>query len=174
MKRYSLVFFLVGSLVMIFVLTKTGEPLKTPSTPAGIINLELAFTQAKTETVINTWATINSTDTLAAARLNTWLDFIFIFFYSGLLFLSSKMITRTFAGAFGRAGRLVARAAILAGILDVLENTGMLLSLAGQGSAFISLATGICSAIKWGLALIAVLYVITGVVGMLRSGISNR
>ena len=69
---------------------------------------------------------------------------------------------------------MVAKAALLAGILDGLENTGMLISLAGHGSAFISLATGVCSAIKWGLAILALFYVITGGVAFLRSAVRNR
>jgi hypothetical protein len=65
-------------------------------------------------------------------------------------------------GPVVKAGNLVAKGALLAGILDIIENAGMLLTLNGQGSSAISFCTTFVSVIKWGLALIAVLYVLTG------------
>ena len=114
---------------------------------------------------MNAWAPNDTIDNIAVATRNTWLDFIFIFFYSIFLFLASKAISRSIAGKFGRAGTWIAKGALLAGCLDVLENTGMLLTLAGKGSETIALATTICSVIKWGLAAVAVLYVLTGAIG---------
>ncbi len=169
MQKYSILFFLIGSLTMAVIVTMQGESLKTKDTPLGVLNLELAFNSANTATVLNAWAPNTSVDNIAVAKKNTWLDFIFIFFYPIFLFLASKAISRSFGGWFGRAGKLVAKAAILAGLLDVIENTGMLLSLSGKGSAAIVLCTSVCSSIKWTLALLAVLYVITGGIGLLRA-----
>ena len=169
MKKYSIPFFLLGSLVMVYVMTRSGAPLKTATTPHGILDLEFAYNTTKTNTVINAWAPNSRVDNIATAIQNTWLDFIFLFFYSIFLFLASKKISRLFGGAFGKAGRSIAWGALLAGFLDILENTGMLLTLSGHGSGTIAFCTSFCSVIKWGLALIAVLYVVTGSVGLLRA-----
>lgn len=169
MKKYFLLFFLIGSLAMTVVMTKTGEPLKTPATPHGILDLEFAYNTAKTNTVINTWASINSVDTIAAAKWNTWLDFVFLFFYAIFLNLASNRLSVSFGGAFGKAGRFIAKGALFAGLLDIIENFGMLLTLSGYGSGPVAFFTSLSSVIKWALALIAVLYVLTGAIGLLRA-----
>jgi hypothetical protein len=171
MKKYSILFFLVGSLVMVYVMTSTGASLKTTNTPRGILDLEFAYNTTKTNIVLTAWAPNSSIDNIAAAKFNTWLDYIFLFFYSIFLFLASKSISKSFAGAFGKAGKLIAKGALIAGCLDVLENTGMLLTLSGRGSGTVAFCTSFCSIIKWGLALLAVLYVIMGGVGLLRASL---
>ena len=60
------------------------------------------------------------------------------------------------------AGNIIAIAALFAGFFDVLENIGMLLSLHGHISGSIAFFTTFFSVIKWVLAGIAVLYVLTG------------
>ena len=160
MKKYTIPFFLIGSLVMVYVMTKTGAPLKTPGTLHGILDLEFAYNTAKASTVINAWT---SSGSIAAAKLNTWLDFLFLFFYSFFLFFACKIIAQIFDGAIAKAGHLIAKGALLAGLLDILENTGMLLTLNGHTSASIAFLTTFFSVIKWALALVAVLYILTGV-----------
>lgn len=170
MKRTLLVFFLLGSLAMIYVMGRTGAPLKTSGTPSGILNLEFAYNAEKIDAVFSSWTADKEKDIMGAARLNTQLDFIFIFFYVGFLFLAARAIARSFGGKFGSAGRLVSRLALVAGLLDILENTGMFISMgAGKGSDTTGMFTSGCSIVKWLLALVAVLYVLTGAVAFLRS-----
>ncbi len=171
MKKYSLLFFLIGSLAMAVVMTRNGATLKTPATPHGILDLELAYNSEKTSTVLNAWAPVNSIDNIAAAKYNTWLDFIFIAFYPIFLFLACKKISKSFGGGFGRAGRLIAKGALAAGCLDVLENTGMLLTLSGSGSGMVAFCTAFCSMLKWMLVILALLYILTGMVALLRARI---
>ena len=169
MQKYSILLFLIGSLTMAVIVTMQGESLKTKDTPLGVLNLELAFNSNNTATVLNAWAPNASVDNIAVAKKNTGLDFIFLFFYPIFLFLASKVISRSFGGWFRKAGKLIAKGALLAGLLDIVENVGMLLTLSGKGSGAIALCTSVCSSIKWALALLAVLYVITGGVGLLRA-----
>ena len=173
MRKYSLLFFLIGALTMAVIVTIDGEPLKTKDTPLGILNLEFAYNSAKTATVLDAWVPNPPDDRIAIAKHNTWLDFIFLFFYSIFLFLASTAISRVFGGWFGRIGKLIAKGAIVAGLLDTVENTGMLLTLSGKGSDAIALCTTICSVIKWALALLAVLYVMTAGLGLLRSRLTR-
>ena len=53
----------------------------------------------------------------------------------------------------------MAKAALIAGMLDILENTGMLLTLNGHLSQYITLLTFIFSISKWILVIAAILYV---------------
>ncbi len=169
MKKYAIIFFLLGSLVMVYVMATTDATLKTPATPHGILDLEFAYNTTKATVVMDAWAPNGVVDNIAAAKFNTWLDYIFLFFYSIFLFLASKEIARSFGGVFGRVGKLIARGSLVAGFLDVIENSGMLLTLSAHGSGTIAFCTSFCSIIKWALALLAVLYVMMGAVGLLRA-----
>jgi hypothetical protein len=166
MKKLLLPFFFLGTIAMMVVMSRTGAILKTPETPMGILNLEFAYSTAKTTPVINSWASLNKADVIAAAKNNTYWDFVFLFFYAGFLFLACKKIAAKISGPVSKAGNLIAKGALVAGFLDILENTGMLLTLSNQGSSNIAFATTFVSVIKWGLALIAVLYVLTDVIAL--------
>jgi hypothetical protein len=166
MKKLLLPFFLVGTIAMMVVMAKTGAILKTPAAPMGILDLEFAHNTAKTTPIINSWASINNADVITAAKNNTYWDFVFLFFYAGFLFLACKKIAVKTNGGFSRAGRLIAKGALWAGFLDIIENTGMLLTISSNGSNTIALCTTIISIIKWALAIIAVLYMLTGLLAL--------
>ena len=161
MKKYTIPFFLLGSVVMIYVMAKTGAPLKTPATLHGILDLEFAYNAEQTTVEIQAWASL---DNIVAAKLNTWLDFLFLFFYSLFLFFACKKIAGTFHGMVAKSGQLIAKGALVAGFLDILENMGMLIALNGHISGSIALCTTFVSVIKWVLAIMALLYVLTGVI----------
>lgn len=147
---------------MMVVMSKSGAVLKTATTPQGILNLEFAYNTSQTKNIINAWQLSNQPEKLQAAIINTFFDFVFLFFYAGFLFLACKKIAATIKGPVAKAGNYIARAALLAGIFDVLENTGMLLTLYGHTSNSIAFLTVSFSVIKWTLAIIAVVYVLTG------------
>jgi hypothetical protein len=163
MRKYAIPISLAGSVFMAYVISRTGSTLKTASTPLGILDLEFAYDTAKTSVVMNAWAPANNTDNIAAAKLNTGLDFIFLFFYSLLLFFACKKIAQTFPGTVEKAGNLVAKGALFAGLFDVLENAGMLLTLSNYTAGLIAFLTTFFSVMKWALATIAVMYVLTGI-----------
>lgn len=162
MKKFLLPFFFVGTVLMIWVMAKTGAPLKTPATPLGILDLEFAYNSTKTTAVINAWYEPSHPHKILVAIYNTCWDFLFLFFYAGFLFLACKKIALQVKGPVSKLGNLLARGALLAGVFDILENIGMLLSLHGHIHQFISIFTFIFSVIKWALAIFAVLYVLTG------------
>ena len=166
MKKLLLPFFLIGTIALMVVMAKTGAVLKTPEAPNGILNLEFAYNTTKTTPIINSWASISHTDVITAAKINTYWDFLFLFFYADFLFLACKKIAAKTSGSFSRAGKLIAKGALWAGFLDIIENAGMLLTLNNQGSSTIALCTTVISIIKWMLALVAVLYVLTGLLAL--------
>lgn len=160
MKKLLLPLFFVGTLAMMVVMAKTGATLKTDEAPMGILNLEFAYNTSKTNPIINSW---QQTDNIEAAKINTYWDFFFLFFYAGFLFFVCKKIAANIKGFTALAGNIIAKGAIIAGFLDVIENAGMLITLNNQGSSVIAFCTTFVSIIKWGLAIIAVLYMLTGI-----------
>lgn len=166
MKKLLLPFFFIGTIAMMVVMAKTGAILKTPEAPMGILSLEFAYNNSKTTPIINSWASISRADVITAAKHNTYWDFLFLFFYAGFLFMACKKIAAKTASGFSKAGNNLAKGALLAGFLDIIENIGMLLTLDDQGSSAIALGTTIVSIIKWILALFAVLYVLSGLLAL--------
>lgn len=141
-------------------MAKTGATLKTPATAIGIIDLEFAYSSEKAFTVINAWKN-GPVDKIPAAKNNTFFDFIFLFFYSLFLYHTCKLIAVSFSGFLWITGRLTAKLTLAAGLLDVFENVGMLITLQGHISDGCSLLTFIFSITKWIIILAAVMYIIT-------------
>lgn len=160
MRKYFFSIIAVGSLVMVMVMSKTGATLKTPATPLGILNLEFAYNGAKADIVLNAWQPNEKYNNIEVAESNTWLDFIFLFFYSPFLYKACKILSGTYNGNLQKTGLLLANGALMAGFLDILENAGMLFTLQGNINNSILLLTTIVSIIKWILALAAVAYLL--------------
>jgi hypothetical protein len=161
MKKINWLFLVGGTFIMIYIMAVTGKSLKTPATPMGIVNLELAYNMAKTRTVLDAWSDgFTDARNIHAAIKNTWLDFVFLFFYALFLFYACKTISESYTGFTAMLGRLMAAGALNAGLFDIAENAGMLVTLNGFPSASISLFTTVCSVIKWVLALSALAYVL--------------
>ena len=159
LKNRRLIILLAGTLLMTAVMTIHGASLKTPGTPKGILNLEFAYNTAQASSVLNAWAATSATNNIIQAKMNTWLDFIYLFFYSLFFFDACQLLASSFSGSIRITGNLLAKGALIAGMLDILENTGMLLTLNGHLSQYITLLTFIFSISKWILVIAAILYV---------------
>ncbi|MEI8059099.1 MAG: hypothetical protein WCG67_02980 [Ferruginibacter sp.] len=164
MKKYSLLILLLGTGIMIVVMGKTGAPLKTSTTPKGIINLEFAYDTATTNIITQAWAPNANTDNITAAKTNTYLDFIFIFFYALFLFFTCDKIARI---SKSNIGKLIANGIIWAGLLDILENAGMLMTLSGKVSGTVTFLTTFFSVLKWTLVATAIGYVLLGTIQLI-------
>jgi hypothetical protein len=162
MKKLLIPLFLLGTGFMMYIMAQTSALLKTPETKLGIINLELERDVVKTRAIIKAWAPTANSDRINVAKINTYWDLLFLFFYAGLLYLLCNFIGANTSGKLSSAGYVIANAAIVAGIADVMENTGMLFSLNGLISPIVSFCTVFFSAIKWVLVIIAILYVLAG------------
>jgi len=162
MKKINWLFLVAGTFIMMYIMASTGRSLNTPATPLGILNLEFAYNSYRANAVIEAWAPIDSNgiDNISVAIKNTWLDFIFLFFYSLFLFYACKSIAESFTGFIYKLGLLFAMGALNAGLLDIAENAGMLITLNGFSTGSMALFTTICSVIKWVLALSALVYVL--------------
>lgn len=166
MKKFPLLFFFLGTAVMMIVMARTGAPLKTSATPLGILDLEFAHNAGKVSKVITAWSAPDGMNRMAAAHTNTYFDFLFLFFYAGFLFLAYRKIAAAIQGPVTVWGNRIAAGALLACFLDILVNAGMLVSLGGSVSDGVALCTTVVSVAKWSLAIVAVLFVLTGLISL--------
>ena len=163
MQKLIYPFLIIGTAVMIYIMMSTGAPLKTASTPKGILNLEFAYDKIHTDAVLNAWS---SGDKKEAAIQNTLWDFCFLFFYSLFLFTSCKKLSTKFdiMDWKYKASRSFAKLAILAGLLDVGENLGILQTLRCGGNDTVAMITTACAAVKWVLVILVILFALFALV----------
>ena len=158
MLKYFLLMVTIGTLLMVIVMQQTGTSLKTQDTPNGILDLEFASNTTKATAVINAWKKTELTDNIQVAKLNTELDFIFILFYSIFLNLVSKSIAGKYVGAIKNIGLILANGAIAAGVLDIMENIGMLFTLHDYINSTVIMFTFAFSVLKWIIVLSILVY----------------
>ncbi len=165
LKKSTFYFLLAGTIIMMFLMLLTGRDLKTTATPLGIIDLELASTKTAVQNILNVWdnQVLEGNKLITKARVNTFLDFIFLLFYSLFLFTCCKTLAsslshkKTWQTILHRCAAM----AILSGLLDIVENTGMLLSLSHYSSSTIAPITAIAAYLKWALVVATLLLIIT-------------
>ena len=153
---------IIATLIMIWIMLLTGNSLKTPTTPYGIINLEIAANVEKTKEIVQTW---DKNNTIAAATKNTLYDFIFITCYVSLFYFLLRQVEKQFSSVnlFNKLSRYISYAAVMAGVLDILENIGILKSLSGNITNGITLFTFSTSIIKWILVAVCILWLLFSV-----------
>jgi len=151
-----------GTIIMLIVMGKTGAILKTNTTPHGILNLEFASNTQKVNAILHAWQKNTTSNNIKAATINTLLDFIFLIFYSLFLNKLCNIIADKLSGLLVVAGRIIAYSALAAGVLDIIENTGMLLSLNGHINSETAIITFTAASIKWLLVIAILLYVMVG------------
>lgn len=151
---------------MVIVMGRTGKPLKTATTPNGIVNLELAYNTAKINAVFKAWQINTPVSKIPAAKTNTWWDFLFIFFYAGLLYLCCRKFYEKYkhAGFFYNTGGLLAKAVLVAAALDVIENMYLLKLLDVHITNAFATACSACAMVKFTLLIMAVIYILISLV----------
>jgi len=155
---------LIVTVVMMCVLTNQGAPLRNQHA-RGIIALELPWTGTRAHEVVDSWKSDRLKHT---AYWQVLLDFIFIAGYVSLL-VAMALVAQRGANAAGLTflaylAGLGVYGAVAAGILDCLENFGMLVMLSGCINTPIALITSICSFMKWALLALVLL---TGIAAFL-------
>jgi hypothetical protein len=135
---------LTAAFLLFFWSTEAQAPADTP----GMIDLQLAFSEAKLDHIMESWA---KSDMLEVQRRNLWIDLLFPFVYC---FLLSGLLGALALPSDARPGTcltVLLTLPFVAGLLDWLEN-GLLLFILGQGSArppFLILVSSTVAAAKW-------------------------
>lgn len=150
------IFFLLGT-IFFFLLLRYQGTLEHKVSPMGIVSLELARNPEQVKNIVTAWKTDGL---IATARLNIWLDFLFIPFYSLLFYTLCGSISVRSNGQVAKIGVMLAFAALIAGLLDILENLLMLFSLNGIFNYITVILTSFFASSKFILLGLALLYVI--------------
>jgi len=159
MKSSSwIIILIVLNIIIIFMMRPSGNALKHPATPSGIIALEFAYDSARTQNIINAWDTDLSAETnlISQARKNIKLDFIFLLFYSALLYAS----VNKWGSGGSKARNIMKGLSIIAGLADAIENLLMMRSLDDKISNANSFVTTGFATIKFSFILVVLLYIL--------------
>ncbi len=154
---------IISFLLIFTVMRFQGLALKTDITPGGILNLEFANSPVKLLAVLSAWD-------LTIVKQNIWIDFLFIPSYVLLFSMLAAFCSNKWKKSlFIRIGSMMAKAAFVAGILDIAENLLMLQSIAGNYTPGSLWLTYYCAYIKFSILLLIGLYIITSIPVLLKN-----
>jgi len=133
-----------------------------------ILNFEFAGSQSRAAQIVSEWGAKGR----SAAHLSLVVDYGYMLSY-GLFFTLASFAVRDTARARGwtrlaAIGVVVPFFAVVAATFDATENAALLLTLAGNGGSFAPPFAAVCSAIKFTLISIAILYALCGLTLQLR------
>jgi len=165
--------FMVG---VALLMRPSSSCLVTPYTPLAIVDLELAFNPTRAQLITRVWEQSVCQNSFAlsdtaqeAAIINIIIDFAFLktytWFFIVLIFLSASGQRKHFTYA-------LVYLALLAGLMDVVENIAMLVFIADPSDFTYGFA--VPAAIKFGLILIVILLVIIRSILRLVRSFSSR
>jgi hypothetical protein len=134
-----------------------------------ILDFEFAGSRSRAAQIIAEWGAKGR----SAARLSLVLDYGYMLSY-GLFFALAGFAVRDTARARGwrrlaAIGVVVPFFALAAATFDASENVALLLTLTGSGGSLAPPFAAVCSAVKFALIGIAILYAICGLTLSLRS-----
>lgn len=134
-----------------------------------ILDFEFAGSHARAAHIVAEWGPKGR----GAAHLSLLLDYGYMLSY-GLFFALAGFAVRDTARArdwrrLAVIGAVVPFFALAAASFDAIENVGLLLTLAGNGGSFAAPFAAVCSAIKFTLVSIAIVYALCGFVLWLRA-----
>ena len=139
-------------ILMMSAMRWQGAVLKTAESPRAIVDLELANQPEQVQALLNVW-------NIKDVRLNIQLDFLFIVAYVFFLAIASEGIAAKWrTPKMQLLGRVMARFALVAGVLDIAENLFMLKTIDQHYSLLSLNLTRYAALIKFGLVGIILLY----------------
>ncbi len=145
--------------------------LKTDVTPIAILDIEFAFDQHRADVIRDTWikTTCEYGTALKAAQINIAWDFLFIIAYV-IFFIVLISLLVPLKARFGQS--LMIYMAVLAGLLDVIENIFMFLFL--RGADFSSLLFSIPATMKFTLVFLLVSSLVAFLVSKVFTFTANK
>ncbi len=142
------------SLIVLLALRWQGAAFYSSQYPMGIIDFELMhhFKDAKMMIDIVGKRTM---------QLNVTIDFVFIVCYSLFFFFCCKALMDQYQNSrFKTIGFIFLELSVLVGILDLIENIALLITLGGYGSDLSVLVSKWAAICKFSLAALVIIYII--------------
>jgi hypothetical protein len=158
----------IASVLLLLAMAPAEERMRDTGGP-GMVPFELTGGQDRADEILAEWGEEGQD----AARESLWIDFGFLLAYGTFLTLALAA-TRDLARERGwrrlaGLGRVVVYFGALGAAFDALENTCLLLTLDGAGSAYPLLAT-VFATCKFILLAVAIAYLLAGLAMRLRRG----
>ncbi len=148
----------IATIVMIVVMQWQGKELQSKYSPAGIMSLELAEKFQDATDIVDQ---IGKTP----LRVNITLDFVFIIAYGCLFFFCCWALMNNYRSkGMKTMGFIFLELSVLTAVLDIVENITMLITIAGHGSEVAVLITKWVAYVKFGLAALTLVYIVTAFV----------
>ena len=168
MRKMHLVVWVIASIASIILMMKLRQldsVLKSPDTPLGIVGYEFAWTRERAESMLRAWRGLG---VLESARESLLVDFVFLLAYPISLGLGCRLLARRSAGMFDHVGVTLSYAVLVCMPLDAVENLALLRMLESGASDSMARVAAVSATIKFGLVLVAIVYLI---VGLLRNAL---
>ncbi len=161
--RQKLIVAAFACILMIAALQWQGASLKRNSSPGGIVELEMATQPRQVAFLMEVWD-------MSVAKMNIWLDFLFIVSYVAFLALACEAVSTKWKNQnLKMIGLTLARVAVVAGVLDIGENLLMLQTIAGNFTVVSLQMTHYFATIKFTLATIVLIYLLISIPVSLRN-----
>jgi hypothetical protein len=166
-RRTALIVSAIVTLALGVFLTAIDPATEAEGNPS-IVDFEFAWDEQGAAEILDTWGEEGQD----AARLSLWVDFAYLIAYGVFLTLAA-MATRDWASANGLrrlagAGTVAVIAAAATPVFDAIEDVWLLIALDRHGGDLAPLAGGIFASAKFACALIAITYLLAGLVLRLR------
>jgi hypothetical protein len=159
--------FLAPTLLILFLIQRHGATLMNEKAPYGIVSLELAGKATEAQSIVDSWKKEGKTTT---ALGNIRLDFLFIPFYSILLYMACGTLATFKPSRPQRVGAWIAFGSLLAGLFDVLENVAMTAILRGMSGTGLAPVTSALATAKHALLGAALAYILFSTFRLLMNG----
>jgi hypothetical protein len=172
-QKKSFIILLILTILIMALMNVIGAPLITSAAPNGIISFELAFSPAHAQQMISSW----SPDAQLRASFIQGLDFLFPLVYSialGFGCLLTSSLLRSRGKPLSLFGRVIAWGLILAALCDYIENIALATELFGRVQSPFPEIAGICAVIKFTIILVAIVFIIFGLVMRLVSRVEAQ
>lgn len=159
------------TILLMVVFGITGAPLTTEAAPYGIVSFELAGSVERTQLILINW----DANEQVRAAFGLGLDFLFMAVYASTIAFGCGMAGQVLKHSrwpLGRWSNPLSWAAILAALLDVVENIALAMVIFGSVVTPWPEIARWCAIFKFALIFIGIVYVIYGGVVALVERIS--
>lgn len=148
------------SIIMLLQLRGMDAPLRTPTTPQGIVGYELAFTPARAGAMLTTWRALDRVEPL---RVSLGFDVVFLLVYPWFLRRSIQLVQerrRAMASPdqWARTAAPLALAVLCCTPLDAIENALLWRMIEHGPTLTVTMAAGVAASLKFALVLVALLW----------------
>jgi hypothetical protein len=163
-----LVFLLLTAILLVSFLAMDA-PLQTGAAPFGTVSFELAGSVQRAGEILDSWGGLNELGGFTVfqplalrAAFGLGMDYLFMTVYAIALSLGILLASGRHPGAFEKAGAWLAWGAILAALLDGVENAALLTIMLGSITSPWPELAAVCASIKFMLLVIGMLYALAG------------